>query len=133
MSDGGRRRDLGLLLLRVGIGGMFVAHGLPKMLGGPTKWHALGTATSALGIHLFPTFFGFMAAVAELGGGILLAAGVLFRPACALMLATMVVATSRHLSQGDSFAVASHAIEAGILFLSLILIGPGPLRIRIGR
>jgi len=32
-------RDLGLLLLRVGIGLMFViVHGLPQVLGGVSKW-----------------------------------------------------------------------------------------------
>ncbi|MFI5307753.1 MAG: DoxX family protein, partial [Polyangiales bacterium] len=132
-GDGGRYRDLGLLCLRVGMGAMFVTHGLPKMLGGPSKWHALGTATSELGIHVLPTFFGFMAACAELGGGVLLAAGIFFRPACTLMAITMLVATTKHLSQGDSFAVASHAIEAGIVFLSLLLIGPGRWRIRVGK
>ena len=30
-----------------------------------------------------------------------------------------------HLGKGDGLMGASHAIEAGILFLSLILIGPG--------
>jgi putative oxidoreductase len=30
-----------------------------------------------------------------------------------------------HIKNGDGFNAASHAIEAGIVFLSLILIGPG--------
>jgi putative oxidoreductase len=37
----------------------------------------------------------------------------------------MIVATSMHLSSGQGLGVASHAIEDGIVFLSLILIGPG--------
>jgi putative oxidoreductase len=131
--DTGRHRDLGLFLLRVGIGASFVGHGLPKLLGGPSKWHALGTATAALGVHFAPTFFGLMAALSEFGGGLLLAAGVLFRPACSLMLATMVVAVAKHLEGGDGFATASHAMEAAVVFLSLLLIGPGSWRIRIGR
>jgi putative oxidoreductase len=71
-----------------------------------------------------------MAAFAELGGGLLLALGVAFRPACALLLCTMIVASARHLSQGDGFGKSSHAIEAGILFLSLLLIGPGAYRLK---
>lgn len=122
MSD---RRDLGLLLLRVGLGGMFVYHGLPKLLGGPARWEALGRATRALGLDFAPTAFGFMAAVAEAGGGLCLALGVLFRPALALLVCTMLVAASFHLDRGDGFGKASHAIEAAIVFACLILIGPG--------
>ena len=132
-GDAGKHRDLGLLILRIGIGGMFVAHGLPKMLGGPAKWQAVGHAMDNLGIHFAPTLWGFMAALSELGGGLLLASGVLFQPACLMLLFTMCVATLQHVHKGDSFATLSHAAEAAILFLSLFLIGPGPWRLRIGR
>jgi putative oxidoreductase len=37
----------------------------------------------------------------------------------------MVVATTMHLTRGDGIGVASHAIEAGIVFFSLVLIGAG--------
>lgn len=118
-------RDLGLLLLRLGLGGMFVYHGLPKLLGGPARWEALGRATRAFGIDFAPTFFGFMAAVAEAGGGLCLALGLLFRPALAMLVSTMVVAAAFHLDRGDGFGKASHAIEAAIVFASMLLIGPG--------
>jgi putative oxidoreductase len=126
--DEGKRRDLGLLVLRVGIGVMFVTHGLPKNVGG--RWAKLGEAMGNLGIEFAPTFWGFAAAISEFGGGLLLAAGVLFRPACALMLCTMIVASINHFAVGDGLGRASHAIEAGILFLSLLLIGPGRHRLR---
>lgn len=118
-------RDLGLLLMRVGMGGMFVYHGLPKLLSGPTRWEALGRATRAFGIDFAPTFFGFMAAIAETGGGLCLALGLLFRPALALLATTMIVAAAFHLDKGDGLGKASHAIEAAIVFASLLLIGPG--------
>lgn len=41
-SDLSKHRDLGLLLLRVGIGGMFVAYGMPKLPGGPALWERVG-------------------------------------------------------------------------------------------
>lgn len=119
------RRDLGLLLLRVGLGGMFLFHGLPKLLGGPARWESLGRATRAFGLDFAPTLFGLMAAIAEAGGGLCLALGILFRPALGLLITTMIVAAATHLDRGEGFGKASHAIEAAIVFASLLLIGPG--------
>ncbi len=36
-----RYRDAGLLILRIGIGIMFLYHGAPKLIGGPEKWEKL--------------------------------------------------------------------------------------------
>ena len=118
-------RDIGLLILRLGIGGMFIFHGAPKILGGPDMWEKLGTTMGIYGVHFLPVFWGFMSSFAECFGGIFLILGLFFRPACILLTINMIVATSMHLNRGDGLGIASHAIEAGILFLSLILIGPG--------
>lgn len=118
-------RDIGLLILRVGIGIMFMIHGLPKLIAGPETWAMLGGSMKALGVGFAPTAWGFMAAFSEFAGGLLLALGFFTRPACFFLLATMIVATSMHIGKEDPFLKYSHAMEAGILFLSLILIGPG--------
>lgn len=123
-------RDEGLLLLRVGIGVMFVVHGLPKMIGGPAKWEQVGRAMVYLGVDFIPTFWGFCAAASETFGGLFLLLGLFFRPACLLLAITMMVAANMHFGRGDELLGASHAIESGILFLSLILIGPGSYRLR---
>jgi len=120
-----RYRDLGLLVLRLGLGAMFIAHGGPKLMGGPERWAALGKAMGNFGIDYAHTFWGFMAAFAEAGGGVLLMLGLFTRPACFLLLATMVVAARHHLVKGDGLMGASHPIESAIVFLSLIFIGPG--------
>jgi putative oxidoreductase len=120
-----RHRDKGLLILRVGIGIMFMCHGLPKLTAGPETWTKLGGALSALGISIAPTFMGFMAAISEFGGGLLLVLGLFTRPACFFLLNIMVVATLMHVNGGDPFVKYSHAFESAILFFSLILIGPG--------
>ena len=127
-----RRRDLGLLLLRLGVGGMFaLVHGGPKLLGGPERWSQVGSAMGSLGIQAFPVFWGFLAAASECVGGLCLMLGLFTRPAACFMAMTMAVAATMHLTRGDGLPVASHAIEDGIVFLSLILIGAG--RYRVGR
>lgn len=119
-------KDVGLLVIRVGIGAMFINHGFSKIAGGPEKWEKIGMAIGKLGIDFMPVFWGFMAAGSEFFGGICLVIGLMFRPAATLMLMTMIVAASKHiLTVGEGFGMASHAIEAGILFLGLIIIGPG--------
>ena len=75
-------RDIGLLILRVGIGIMFVLHGLPKLISGSETWTMLGGSMKALGLGFAPTAWGFMAALSEFAGGILLTLGFFFRPAC---------------------------------------------------
>ena len=122
-----RYRDRGLLILRIGIGIMFMCHGIPKLLGGPEVWTKLGGALSAIGVGFAPTLMGFLAAITEAGGGLLLALGLLTRPACFFLLGTMIVATAMHMKNGDPFLIYSHALEAAILFFSLLFIGPGKL------
>jgi putative oxidoreductase len=61
-------RDMGLLILRVGIGIMFMYHGFPKLTAGPELWTNLGGVLSDMEIGFAPTFFGFMAALSEFGG-----------------------------------------------------------------
>lgn len=128
------RKDAGLLVLRVGLGAMMVYHGVPKLAGGPAKWAKLGAAVEALGVHLWPTFWGFAAGCAETFGGALLAIGLLTRPAAALLLTTMVVAAANHLRK-DGFADATHALDDGIVFLALLFLGAGrySLDARFGR
>ena len=117
-------RDVGLLILRIGIGLMFMIHGYPKIAGGPEKWQGLGNTLGALNLGL-PVFWGFMAAFAEFFGGLLLVLGLFFRAAAFLLFVTMFVAVVKHISGGDGFNGYSHAAESCVLFLSLIMIGPG--------
>lgn len=119
-------REQGLLVLRVGVGLSFVLiHGLDKLQGGPSMWQGLGKSMQNLGVYSIPSFWGFMAMIAEFLGGICIILGLAFRPACLLLTITMGIAVSHHFNKGDSWQTASHALEMGILFLCLMLIGPG--------
>ena len=120
-----RFHDLGLLLLRIGLGVVFVVHGFPKLAGGPAAWAGLGGVMGAVGLNFAPAFWGFLAAIAEFGGGLLLAAGLWFRVACFGLLITMIMATVMHLTKGDGFSGYSHALESAFVFLGLLLAGPG--------
>lgn len=118
-------KDFGILILRIGIGGMFIFHGAPKMFGGPAVWERVGASMASVGINFVPVFWGFMAAFSEFIGGICIVLGLFFRPICILLTITMAVAANGILSRGEGLRKAAHPIEDGIVFLSLIFIGPG--------
>ena len=89
--------NVGLTLLRVFIGAALLTHGWGKMFGG------LGGFIEGVAKMGFPapTVLGFLAAFAESFGAILLAVGLLTRPAAFLIVATMAGAALKvHGGQG---------------------------------
>lgn len=121
--------NTGLLIIRIGLGIMFIMHGFPKVMGGPEKWEAVGKAISNIGITFAPAFWGLMAAMAEFAGGILMILGIFFRPAVLLLFITMIVAAIMHFSKGQGFGGYAHALESAIVFSGLFFTGPGKYKI----
>jgi putative oxidoreductase len=122
----GKHKDLGLLILRVGLGLTFIFnHGWPKLSGGPDKWGAIGGAMEALGVHFFPVFWGFMCAVVEFGGGILLILGYQLRLACLFLIFNMVVATLSMMAKGGGVMGVAYPFEIGVVFVALLFLGAG--------
>lgn len=130
----GRYSDIGITVLRVGLGLMMMLHGWPKVQGGPGNWAKLGGSMALFGITAFPAFWGGAAAFTELVGGALLVLGLGTRPAAALLTFVMFVAAANHMA-GDGFMSASHPIETGTGLLALVFLGSGRwgLEHRIGR
>ena len=117
-------KNLAILILRLGIGFMFILHGWPKFIGGPEKWINLGEyGMNSIGIYFAPLFWGFMAAFTEFFGGVHLILGLFTRFFSLLLFITMLVAMMTHISNG--IMEASHAIESSIIFLSLFFMGAG--------
>lgn len=121
----GNYKNFGLLIIRVGLGVMFIYHGYPKLMGGIKGWEGLGQSTKYVGIHFLPVVWGFLAAVTELLGGFLLIIGLAFRPVCILLLINLIVAALTHFGKGGNLGDAAHAIEDAIMFAGLLFVGPG--------
>jgi putative oxidoreductase len=123
-----RHRYVGLLMLRLGVGGVFIAHGLGKLLAGTERWEGLGGSLAAIGLPVIgpAVFWGLMATLAELVGGILLVIGWAFRPALLALIPTMVIATLFLIIGREApFTQWSHPLTVGLVFVSMFLIGPG--------
>ena len=124
--------DLALLVGRVAIGVCFVVHGLGKLgLVGTGSMQGFVAWLRELGVPYAPVQAR-MAMVSELVGGSLLALGLLARPACLLLVFTMVVA-GRIGHRGAGYLItndppgAEYTINLAVICACFALAGPGRL------
>lgn len=119
-----------LLLGRVAIGVCFVIHGLGKLgivgtgnMAGFVEW------LKELGVPMAPVQAR-MAMLSEIGGGTALALGFLTRPACLLLIFTMIVA-GRMGHKGAGYLItndppgAEYTINLAVVCGVFLLLGPG--------
>lgn len=121
-----RFHDFGLLVLRVGIGLMFLClHGWDKLAGGVDRWSGVGRAVSYLGIKFGYPLWGFLAAMSEVVGGVCLILGFLHRPAALALAVTMFVATIWKYYPFGGWDSAAHPAAMLCVCLALLFTGPG--------
>ena len=140
--------DIGLLLLRIGVGGTLIAHGYPKLFGGPEKQapdalvrifgtnfpasvqrsglEAFSANLERMGIPM-PRQAAVASALAEFGGGVALMLGVKTRLIAPIVFFNMLVAIRKaHWKTG---LVGQGGYELAFLFAVasavLTLTGPG--------
>tara|TARA_R110002124_G_scaffold221839_1_gene387288 strand:+ start:11707 stop:12123 length:417 start_codon:yes stop_codon:yes gene_type:complete len=119
-------KDEGLLLLRVGVGLDFlILHGWGKIAGGHEMWINLGQVMPHFGVDEIAMVWGFIATLTESLGALLFAIGYKFRLVSGLLGITMVVAVYAHLSGGDGWGQASHALKMVFVFFGMMAIGAG--------
>lgn len=135
-----RGTDLGLLLLRFGVGGTFVGHGMQKIFG---LWDGPGIAgfarfLDALGYQQTTTL-AWVTGVTELLGGAFVVLGVVTPLAAAGLLALMINTVLLKLGNGFFVAGASGAnapeldVVLGLAAAAIVLIGPGHIALDNGR
>lgn len=121
--------ELGLLVLRVIVGALFIGHGAQKLFGLFGGHGINGTAAFFEQVGLRP---GKLHAVAggfgEFGGGLLLAVGLLTPLGSLLLIATMTAAiVTVHLRNG--IWASNNGYELNLVFiaiaLALVAVGPG--------
>ena len=128
MSYPSRRKDLGLLITRIGLGGTLVAHGTQKLFG----WfggHGLSGTTGgmeAMGFHP-PKISAVMAGLGEAGGGALLALGLATPVAGAATASTMLAAGAVHKPAGFFATEGGFEYSAvlGLAGTAIAISGPG--------
>lgn len=123
-------RDLGLLALRVGVGGSLVAHGTQKLFGWFGGHGLAGTGAFFESVGFTPgRTNAVLAGLGEAGGGALLALGLATPAAGAAVAGTMAVASSMHTENGFFAQDGGYELPAllGVIAGALALGGPGQL------
>ncbi len=122
--------DFALLVGRLFIGVCFIVHGLGKLgLVGTGSMQAFVEYLESLNVPFAP-IQARIAMFSELVGGSLLALGLLSRPACVLLIVTMLVA-ARIGHRGAGYLItndppgAEYTINLAVICLVLALLGPG--------
>lgn len=124
------RSDLGLLLLRLGTGGVLAAHGAQKLFGwfGGGGLEGTGAAMEAMG-YTPGKASATAAGLSEAGGGALLALGLATPAAGAAAAGAMAGAAAVHMPNGF-FAQGGgyeYAASLGLTAAGLAVTGPGRL------
>ncbi|MEZ3178133.1 DoxX family membrane protein [Streptomyces pimonensis] len=124
------RRDLGLLLLRLGTGGVLAAHGAQKLFGWFGGGGLEGTGQFMESIGYAPGRASATAAgLAEAGGGVLLALGLATPAAGAAAAGAMAGASAVHTPNGffNQEGGFEYAASLGLTAAGLAVTGPGRL------
>ncbi|MGW0902142.1 DoxX family protein [Streptomyces sp. NPDC002853] len=122
------RRDLGLLLLRVGTGGVLAAHGAQKLFGWFGGHGIEGTGAFMESIGFAPgKANAVIAGLAEAGGGTLLALGLATPAAGSAAAGAMAGATAVHAPNGFFSQAGGYEYPAflGMVAATLAVTGPG--------
>ncbi|CAL9636100.1 DoxX family protein [Streptomyces sp. enrichment culture] len=124
------RRDLGLLLLRLGTGGVLAAHGAQKLFGWFGGGGIEGTGQFMESIGYAPgRTSATLAGLAEAGGGTLLALGLATPAAGAAAAGAMAGASAVHAPNGffNQEGGFEYAASLGLTAAGLAVTGPGRL------
>lgn len=124
--------DYAALLLRLGLGTMFVAHGLLKVM--------IYTLPGAAGFFEqvgFPGWTAYVVTYAEIGGGLLLLAGIGVRVVSLALITVLAGALVVHFGSGWVFSNPNGGWEypAFLIITSVVqaLLGPGKFVLRLPR
>ncbi len=113
-------KPLTLLLLRWGVGIVFIYHGYPKLFTQTQQWLKVFPQMG------FPPYFAYISGVLELFGGCMLLVGFGTRIAGFLLAGEMAIAIWRfHLPQGGALAVSNYQLPLALAVGAFALAATG--------
>lgn len=124
-----RSLDIALLVIRIALAAVFIAHGGQKLFG----WFGGGGMTPVVGMTTkmgfpLPAFWAYLLAITEFFGGLSVLGGLLARlGALGIMISQLVAVAKIHIHNG--FFTTTHGFEFNqcliAIALAIVLAGPG--------
>ncbi len=118
-------RETGLLIMRLGLGVLFIILTGPVLLHGPRAWASFGAGIRHLGLHNHYQIWGFLGALMGSAGGALMIFGLFFRPGVLLVLTITFVHLLGVLSGVGTLRANLAAVELAVMLVGLLFVGPG--------
>ncbi len=118
-----RLQPLALLVMRLVLSIIMIAHGAQKVFGGIPRFQSIVTGIG------FPAWMAYLSAAAEFGGGILVLIGIFTRPAALAIAIDLGVAIVKVHAKAGLRGPGGFEFPLSVFSLAfaLIFFGPGPI------
>ena len=119
-----RKKDVGLLIMRLGIAAVLLWHSVPKLIAGTPAWKSLGTTLAFINVGLPASFLGLLSLALETVCSISLIVGYFFRLSSAVLFLLLLLYSINYFNVAyKTLMMWSLALTS--VFLGLVFTGPG--------
>ena len=117
LSAQDRKKDFGLLIMRLGLAAVLLWHSVPKLIGGVAAWKSVGTTIDFINFGLPVSFMGLLSLALEALCSVSLIFGYLFRLASSILFLLMLLYSLNY------FNVAYKTLMMWSLALTTVCLG----------
>ena len=125
MYESATLQQLGLAVIRIGIGTIFLIFGYNKLLSGAANLTQIGSAMSLFDITRGYIIWGYLAALTEFCAGLAYVLGFCTRIASLPLIWLLVVALRYHITKGDPFTTWGFACSLLCVAVGFFIAGGG--------
>ena len=124
LSARDRKKDMGLLVMRLGLAAVLLWHSVPKLIGGAPAWKNVGTTLDFINLGLPVSFMGLLSLSLETLCSIGLLLGYGFRLSCSVLFVLLFLYSINYFNVAyKTLMMWSLALTS--VFLGLVFTGPG--------
>lgn len=119
-----RKKDLGLLIMRLGLAAVLLWHSVPKLIGGAPAWKSVGTTLDFINLGLPVSFMGLLSLTLETLCSVSLIFGYLFRLSSGVLFVLLLLYSFNYFNVAYK-TLMMWSLALTTVFLGLVFAGPG--------
>jgi len=119
-----RKKDFGLLIMRIGLAGVLLWHSVPKLIGGLAVWKSVGITMDFINLGLPANFMGLLTLALETLCSISLLFGYVFRLSSSVLFVLLLLYSFNYFNVAYK-TLMMWSLALTIVFLGLVFTGPG--------